>query len=129
MRAVIDTCFYTFCDHYAQNGVEILTSFEEFYFPSIVYGELFYGFSYGERCHRNISHLNDFLGHYNIKVIEVDIETAKIYGEIYSDLRKIGKPIPTNDIWIAACTLKVNGTLLTCDKHFKLVKGLKFKNP
>ena len=78
---------------------------------------------------KNMREFNHFLLEQKVEMIEVDVEVARLFAEIQSDLRKIGKPIPTNDIWIAACALKVNGTLLTCDSDFKYIKKLKFKNP
>lgn len=50
------------------------------------------------------------------------------YGKIKSSLRKKGSPIPENDIWIAAIALRHNLTLVTRDKHFNEITGLKLKN-
>ncbi len=41
-------------------------------------------------------------------------------------LEKLGQPIPTNDIWIAALTMQQNDVLLTFDAHFSRVNGLRF---
>ncbi|NOX61747.1 MAG: type II toxin-antitoxin system VapC family toxin, partial [Chloroflexi bacterium] len=45
-------------------------------------------------------------------------ETAERYARIYAYLRQIGRPIPTNDLWIAASALEHNAELLTADRHF-----------
>jgi len=45
-------------------------------------------------------------------------------GIVKDQLRKIGKPIPENDIWIAALTLQHNLSLATRDKHFENIEGL-----
>lgn len=47
--------------------------------------------------------------------------TARFYAKIYNELRRRGTPIPTNDIWIAAETMEVGGTLYSCDRHFESV--------
>ena len=50
--------------------------------------------------------------------------TAIFYVEIYMSLRAEGKPIPTNDLWIAAATLETGSILLSGDAHFDAVRGL-----
>ena len=40
-------------------------------------------------------------------------------------LRKKGKPIPTNDIWIAAQAMELGAKLVTFDGHFKEIAGLR----
>ena len=47
------------------------------------------------------------------------LSVAKRYGEILHLLISKGRPIPTNDIWIAAHTLELGATLVTSDSHFK----------
>jgi len=42
------------------------------------------------------------------EILSCDQHTAKIYGEIKSGLKSIGKPIPENDIWIAATAMQYN---------------------
>ncbi|MFC1533971.1 PIN domain-containing protein [Thermodesulfobacteriota bacterium] len=51
-------------------------------------------------------------------------ELAEFYSQILNDLRKKGKPIPTNDIWIAAVAFQLGLRLFSKDKHFKNVSGL-----
>jgi predicted nucleic acid-binding protein len=53
-----------------------------------------------------------------VDVLLIDIKIARNFGDIFSSLRKKGRPIPTNDIWIAACCLSVGGVLLSADSHF-----------
>ena len=57
----------------------------------------------------------------------MDELTTLAYGTIKAALRKKGKPIPENDIWIAAIASQHNLTIVTRDKHFKEVDGLKIK--
>ncbi len=47
------------------------------------------------------------------------------YGEIKNLLKEKGKPIPENDIWIAAIAKEHNLVLITKDKHFRLVDDIK----
>jgi predicted nucleic acid-binding protein len=50
--------------------------------------------------------------------VPVTPETAERYAHIYAYLRKNGRPIPTNDLWIAASAMEHSAELLTCDAHF-----------
>jgi len=56
-----------------------------------------------------------------------DLETAARYGVVKALLEKKGRPIPENDIWIAACALRHDLTLATGDGHFEYVDGLRFE--
>ncbi len=58
------------------------------------------------------------------EVLIVNDITSKYYGTIKAALRKKGRPIPENDIWISALALQHNLTLATRDKHFDEVDGL-----
>lgn len=58
-------------------------------------------------------------------VIDVDSGTAMKYGEVIAALFKKGKPLPINDVWIAATVLQHGLTLVTRDNHFKEINDLK----
>jgi tRNA(fMet)-specific endonuclease VapC len=59
-----------------------------------------------------------------IPVLHWDMETADHYGRIHATLRGKGKPIPQNDVWIAATAVRHGMTLITLDQHFAAVDGL-----
>jgi predicted nucleic acid-binding protein len=48
-----------------------------------------------------------------------------MYGEVKAELARLGKPIPDNDLWIAAVARQHDLPLATRDAHFALVPGLK----
>ncbi len=95
------------------------------FIPSIVLGELFHGFYRGNYLIKNEDRLNKFLNKPTVKITNVTLKTAKIYGEIKNKIWKKGYPIPTNDIWIAASAIETDSTLVTYDKHFLNIPGLK----
>ena len=66
---------------------------------------------------------NNFLVDTNI-VIEVFKGNKEI-----ADLYKLGEPIPTNDVWIAAIAIQYNLTILTADRHFEEIDNLKSSYP
>ena len=107
-------------------GDEVVLSWikkvNEIYIPSIVLGELFYGAQKSANVETNISKIAELAS--QSYILPCDDETAKHYGEIKNNLRKKGKPIPENDIWIAAITEQHSLSLVTSDTHFKEVKGI-----
>lgn len=95
------------------------------YIPIIVLGELFYGASYSTKVQKNTAVIKKLSRRY--KLLLIDEATTIEYGKIKSSLRKKGLPIPENDIWIAAIAIRHKLTLVTRDKHFNEVIGLKLK--
>ncbi len=122
MKLVLDTNIY--CD-YAEGVPEtvdmIATRGEYIYIPSIVVGELTYGFMKGKRQQFNERKLRQIVSRLRIEIIDVTAEVARKYAIIYLALIRKGTKIPINDVWIAACCMEVGGTLLTRDKHFEYV--------
>ena len=90
---------------------------------NIVIGELYYGAYKSSRKKENIDKLEDFI--VSSSVLESDINTAKEYGIIKNELRQKGKPVPENDIWIAAIAKQYDLTLVTADTHFKDITSIK----
>ena len=86
--------------------------------PTITVGELETGFRLGRRYESNRELLETFLRNSVVELIAVDEQVAQIYAEIVVALRKAGRPLPTNDIWIAACAARTGATVLTFDAHF-----------
>jgi tRNA(fMet)-specific endonuclease VapC len=99
---------------------------KEIHIPVIVLGELYYGAQYSTQVQKNISNIKRITGNYN--VLLVDEATSIAYGNIKAALPKKGKPIPENDIWIAAIAERYKLTLITRDKHFKEIETLRFKS-
>ena len=59
------------------------------------------------------------------EVLPITAQTADSYALVYSNLRRTGRPIPTNDLWIAASALEHGAALLTRDSHFGAIDGLR----
>lgn len=87
----------------------------------VVLGELRAGFLKGTRLRENLSELAQFLASPRVAIAPIDEETAERYAVIVDSLRRIGAPIPTNDIWIAASAMQYGSLLLTTDPHFRAV--------
>lgn len=93
--------------------------------PTIVLGELEAGFRLGSRERDNLQALREFLAEPFVAIQGVSAEVASFYAEIFADLRRAGTPIPTNDLWIAACAMAAPARLLTFDAHFERVARLR----
>ncbi|HCU25432.1 MAG TPA: VapC toxin family PIN domain ribonuclease [Deltaproteobacteria bacterium] len=119
MKLVLDTNAYCLCDRGLEAALNCVERARTLYLPAVVYGELYYGFKYGARLQSNLRRLNTFIDKFAVTLISVDDEVARKYGDIFAVLRAKGRPIPTNDIWIAASCMSVGGTLLTADRHFQ----------
>lgn len=92
------------------------------YVPTIVLGELYYGAYKSNQTDRRILEIKQLEERVNL--LRITEKTAEHYGEIKSSLRKRGKPIPENDVWIAAVAKEKGLPLLTRDKHFEEVEGI-----
>jgi len=99
-----------------------LVNATEAFVPAIVLGELYYGAHKSLRGTENIAKINEFAA--NNTVLVSDTATAQVYGQIKNALRVRGRPIPENDIWIAAIAMQYNLALVTRDGHFGEVVGL-----
>ena len=55
-------------------------------------------------------------------ILDIDLATTRVYGKIKNELKKKGRPIPENDLWIAATNIQHNLTLVTKDKIVLIYK-------
>ena len=123
-RILIDTNIYSYALRGDQSVIKILQKAEVIGLSSISVGELISGFKAGNQEEKNREELDIFLDSPRVQLVYIDEVTADYYAEILNNLREIGKPIPTNDIWIAACAFQHGLKLYSRDVHFKSVKGL-----
>ena len=96
---------------------------EEIFIPATVIGELFFGAFKSGRPKANSAHIENFAA--GNAVLACDIGTSKESGRIKHRLHKKGRPIPENDIWIAALAMEHGLTLVSRDEHFEKIDELK----
>ncbi|MFH0823623.1 MAG: type II toxin-antitoxin system VapC family toxin [Pseudomonadota bacterium] len=101
---------------------EHLGAAEDVFLPIIAVGELCYGARKSARPQENLARISELVD--SSVVLVCDAETARQYGEVKNKLRLKGRPLPENDIWIAALALRHMLTLVTRDVHFKEIDGL-----
>jgi predicted nucleic acid-binding protein len=91
--------------------------------PVIVLGEYRYGIRQS-RNHARYEHwLAEAVG--NFTVLDIDEGTAEYYAEIREELKRKARPIPANDLWISALARQHRLPVLSRDRHFDFVPGLK----
>lgn len=123
-KLLIDTNIYSFALKGDESVVEVLREVDEIGFSVISIGELLSGFRRGGMERKNRQELEEFLDSPRVVVYNIDQDTAEFYSQIIINLRQIGKPIPTNDIWIAAAAFQYGLKLFTRDAHFQFIPGL-----
>ncbi len=121
---LIDTNIYTHAFAGDPETTDILRNAKKIAISCISIGELLSGFKGGTREKENRKELEEFLDSPRVQICGIDEDTAEFYAETLNSLRKKGRPIPTNDIWIAVVALQHGLKLFSKDHHFKYVPGL-----
>ena len=119
MNVLLDTSAYSALHRGDKAVLEVMRRSETVAVSAVVLGELYSGFRAGNRCAENTAQLAQFLSKPSVRVLHVTEETALRYAEVDVYLRKKGRPIPRNDVWIAAVALEHGLQLLTLDGHFR----------
>ena len=123
-QIALDTNAYRAIADNNQKVLDVLHGASSVGLPIIVLGELYYGFENGNQKATNLNLLHRFLEIKSLQVLNINNETAQIFGGISSELNKACKPIQQNDIWIAALCKQYGYSLLSADKGFQHVAGL-----
>jgi tRNA(fMet)-specific endonuclease VapC len=123
-RILIDTNAYAAFKRNDPGAIEVIRSSEYIGVSMVVLGELYSGFKGGCMEARNRKELAQFLDSPRVETIVIDEETAEFYAKIYWDLKKRGKPVPSNDIWVAASAMRHGLALMSYDDHFRNIGGL-----
>ncbi len=123
-RILLDTNMYAAFKRGDDEVVELLRLADEIALSATILGELLAGFAGGRREAGNREELASFLDSPRVRLVAVDAATADWYARVYTLLRRKGRPVPTNDLWIAASALQHGYLLATCDEHFAAIEGL-----
>jgi len=124
-KILLDTNAYVSFLRGDKKVLDYLSRADRVFMSVFVLGELFAGFKAGNKEKENRQILEKFLQKSTVSVLEATMETADIFGLVMALLRRAGKPLPINDIWIAAHTLETGSVLVTYDEHFRLIPGLR----
>ena len=129
MRVLLDTSAYAELRRGNQHVARLVRGAERVLLSAVVVGELLHGFRNGRRYEQNHRTLAAFMAVTRVGFLPVTLVTADRYGRIMTRLRAKGRPIPTNDAWIAAHAMEAGADLVSFDHHFAEVDGLVWVRP
>lgn len=123
-QLLIDTNVYVAFKRKEPSVIRLLRHVDSIAVNTVVLGELLAGFKGGIRESTNRMELDQFLDSPRVEVLILDESSADYFALVFNTLKLIGKPVPTNDIWIAASAMQHGRTLATLDSHFSYIAGL-----
>lgn len=94
----------------------------EVFIPAVALGELFFGAAKSGRSSENAAKVERFAA--GRAIVPCDLDVARQYGRLKQRLRSKGRPLPENDIWIAAAAIHHGMVLVTRDRHFQEIEDL-----
>ena len=106
----------------ADDAGQWIAAFSVIYLPVPVVGELRFGALNSQRSRENRERVEALVA--RCRVLDVNVTTAEVYAAVRFRLKQSGKPIPENDVWIAALCVQHGLPLATSDDHFGQVEGL-----
>jgi tRNA(fMet)-specific endonuclease VapC len=123
-RVLLDTNAYTELLVGNETIAGELSKSEAVLLSPVVLGELLDGFEGGSRNSENREKLLKFRAKPRTVCVPITDDTAEWFALIKRQLRKKGRPIPINDVWIAASCMEHGAKLISLDAHFKNIDGL-----
>lgn len=123
-RLAIDTNAYTAYCYSNARVTDIVDRVSVIGVPLMVVGEMYFGAYRSQREAKNLRNIRNFLANPRVEILHINEGTAKIFGEISTELANMGRPIQQNDVWIAALAKQYDFPLLTADKGFDCIIGL-----
>ena len=127
MRILLDSNAYSDFMRGSHEVRDLIREAEEVLFSAVVVGEQLYGFRQGTRFEQNLAELRSFLERPYVSFVPVGPVTADRYSQVMTALRAKGRPIPTNDVWIAAHAMETGADLVSADRHFQHIDGLAWR--
>jgi len=125
MKIALDTNAYSSFMAGDTSILDAIVESEILYLSTVMLGELYAGFRGGNKYSANVGELLSFTRKEGVRIVDVTIDTAEIFGEIKAELGRRGTMIPLNDIWIAAHAIETGAKLVTYDRHFSRIAGLR----
>lgn len=129
MKLVLETNAYSDFMRGDRTVQEHVSHADRIVVPPTVIGELLCGFIGGRKREENRQQFRKFLESPVVEFTPTDESVCDRYALLLDQLRRKGRPIPTNNIWIAAHALACGGELLSSDQHFRFVGGLSWLRP
>ncbi|MCH7229052.1 type II toxin-antitoxin system VapC family toxin [Haloferula sp. A504] len=122
---LLDTNAYSAYRRGSESVLDVMGQAERVYVTVFVLAELFYGFAGGTREHENRQELGAFLAKPTVRMLHTTEDTAELFAAVKDQLRRKSMKIPTNDLWIVAHCMEIGAVLVTFDRHFDHIEGLR----
>ena len=103
---------------------DMFRRYDRIHLPATVIGEYRAGITDSQLGRMNSRKLADYLKHETVDAVPITDATAEVYAKVFNALKARGRPIPQNDMWIAASALEHGADILTYDEHFRAVPML-----
>lgn len=120
---ILDTNALSAAAEREASALEVVAQAERVAIPVIVLGEFRLGLAQSRHRTSYENWLREWIA--AVSVLDIDEETTHSYAAIGLELKRKGKPIPANDLWIAALCRQHSLPLLSRDRHFDFVAGLR----
>ena len=105
------------------SALAIVSEAESIAVPVIVLGEYRLGIAQSRHRVSYENWLHEWIS--SVTVLDIDEETSQSYAALGLELKRKGRPIPTNDLWIAALCRQYALPIVSHDQHFDLVPGIR----
>ena len=124
MKILLDSNAYSAFMRGVPRVRDLIQAAEEVRFPAVAVGERLYGFRQGTHFERNLAQLRSFPERPYMTFVPVGPMTADRYARAMTALKAKGRPIPINDVWIAAHAMETGADLVSAGNHFGHVDGI-----
>jgi tRNA(fMet)-specific endonuclease VapC len=122
-RLILDTNALSAAAEEHPGVMVVLAEVQQLVLPVVVIGEYRYGICQSPHRARYRRWLDSLIN--DCSVLDINEQSTHHYATISVELRQAGKPIPTNDLWIAALCRQHDLPLLSRDRHFDVVSGIR----
>jgi tRNA(fMet)-specific endonuclease VapC len=126
VRLALDTSAYSRFRAGDTRVHDLIAAAEIVFLSATVLGELYGAFELGARAKENRIALAEFLAEPFVEIAPISADVARRYGKVYAGVRRRGRPIPVNDMWIAAAAIDKAACLVTFDHGYEHVAGLDY---
>ncbi len=103
-------------------AISVFRQAETIELPVIILGEYRFGIAHSRRRGEYETWLEKLIA--ATRVLPIDDATSTHYARGRAELKKAGRPIPSNDLWIAALARQHHLPLMSRDRHFDAVPNL-----
>lgn len=103
-------------------AVQVFVSVDTLELPVIVLGEYRFGIAQSLRRDNYEQWLTKLIA--SSRVLDINEHTTRHYAQVRVELKKAGRPVPSNDLWIAALSRQHSLPILSRDRHFDGISGV-----